>query len=301
MMESGRHSDHHASIAVSVVVPTRDRPGSLRRCLAALAIQDCDELEVVVVDDGSRDRAAVEATVSSLAGARLVRSPGRGPASARNLGARAASGSVVVFCDDDCEPVPGWARLLAEAAQEAGTAAGRTVPPPRATAAVRASQAITNHLLADSLDAATGRLGFAPTCNLAATREAIVQLPFNESFPTAAGEDRDWSIRAGAAGLAPRYVRRALVVHRQDLDRRTFLAQQYRYGRGAARFRATAERDEPRRLARPGFYARLLRSGFRAGAGPGALVAVAQLATAAGVAAERRARSASEERLPGEP
>ncbi|HEX5367766.1 MAG TPA: glycosyltransferase, partial [Acidimicrobiales bacterium] len=44
--------------AVSVVVPTRDRPGPLAACLAALEAQTAPSYEVVVVDDGSLDPAA---------------------------------------------------------------------------------------------------------------------------------------------------------------------------------------------------------------------------------------------------
>lgn len=283
-------------MTVTVVVPTRDRPASLRRCLAALARQDARELDVVVVDDGSRDRGAVEEALGSLPGARLLRTPGRGPAVARNLGARAAEGEVVCFTDDDCEPEPGWARLLAEAVAAGDIAAGRTVPPADAGPAVIASQTITNALMLASLDRATGRLGFAPTCNLAASREATRALPFDESYPTAAGEDRDWFARALESGVAPAYVPGAVVTHRQRLDPSAFLRQQLRYGRGAARFRAERRAGEGGtragrpQLARPGFYLSLVRRGFADGARVGALVLAAQAATAIGVAAERLSR-----------
>ncbi|HEX2128485.1 MAG TPA: glycosyltransferase family 2 protein, partial [Solirubrobacterales bacterium] len=84
----------------SVVIPTRDRPTALRGCLVALAAQDAGGLDVVVVDDGSRDRHALDAVVAdALPDARVVRTPGRGPAAARNLGARAAEAEVVLFTD----------------------------------------------------------------------------------------------------------------------------------------------------------------------------------------------------------
>ncbi len=266
---------------ISIVVPTRDRPAALARCLAAIG----GEHEVVVVDDGSRDRAALARALDGAPAARIVRAGGHGPATARNLGARAAGGEVVCFVDDDCEPVSGWAAALARRAAQAGAAAGATVAPAGAPAAVRASQAIVAGLTLASLDPAR-RLGFAPSCNLALAREALELLPFDESFPAAAGEDRDWSARAGGAGLSPVYVPEAVVVHRQELDMAAFARQQYRYGRGAARYRAAAA---GRGLARPGFYAGLVRRGFGEGAAVGALVVVAQAATAAGVAAERLA------------
>ena len=102
------------------MIPTRDRPGPLGRLVAALAA-DADGLELVVVDDGSRARGPVAAAAGE---ARLLRTPGLGPAAARNLGARSAGGEVVCFIDDDCEPAPGWARTLAGAAGESGVGRG---------------------------------------------------------------------------------------------------------------------------------------------------------------------------------
>jgi glycosyltransferase involved in cell wall biosynthesis len=277
-----------APMSVSVVVPTRDRPERLRRCLATLA----DAPEVIVVDDGSVDRGRVEGIVRE-AGARLVRLEGKGPAAARNAGARAAGGTVVCFTDDDCEPEAAWAEALAAPvfAGEAVCTAGRTVVAADAGAADRAWQAIADHLQAQASAPGSPSPGFAPTCNLACSRELLSRLPFDESFPAAAGEDRDWAARAAAIGAAPRFVPAAAVTHRPELRTGSFLRQQYRYGRGGARYRAA---DSARGLGSPGFYAGLLRAGFAAGPGAGALVLLAQLATAAGVireAARRRGRS----------
>ena len=267
---------------LAVVIPTRDRPAGLRRCLAALSRQEI-ELEAIVVDDGSRDRESVIEALEALPGARLVRTPGRGPATARNLGARAADAELVAFLDDDCEPLPSWAGRLAGAALLSGVAAGSTVSPPGASALVCAAQAITNHLQLDSRDAA-GRLGFAPSCNLAATREILTRFPFDTGYVRAGGEDRDWCERLVSGGVAIEYAPDAVVVHSPHLDLAGFVRQQYRYGRGAARFRAGGD---SRRLSGPRFYARLLRSGFRGGKAAGFAVIAAQGATAAGVVAER--------------
>jgi glycosyltransferase involved in cell wall biosynthesis len=269
---------------IAVVVPTRDRPEALGRCLGALASQDLDGIEVVVVDDGSRNRGAVEA-VAAAHGARLLRSPGRGPASARNLGAHASTREIVCFTDDDCEPSPAWARTLATAARAAPgrVAAGRTVSPRGAPAAVVASQAITNGLVAASRR--SGSLGFAPTCNLAGERGTLTRLPFDPAYPDAAGEDRDWWARAIAAGIEARYEAEAVVVHRPQLDLGGFLRQQLRYGRGAARFRRGAGGE--RGFGSAGFYLGLVRGGFREGAAVGLLVLAAQVLTVVGLVLER--------------
>src|SRR6266542_3472340 len=90
-------------VELSIVIPTRDRPSSLRACLAALANQQnvTGEIEVVVVDDGS-----VRNVEPSLAGwpggpVRLLHQANAGPGAARNRGAREARGRVLLFLDDD--------------------------------------------------------------------------------------------------------------------------------------------------------------------------------------------------------
>ena len=293
---------------VSVVVPTRDRPRKLERCLRALAAQSTT-VELVVVDDGSEDRERV-AGIATAHGARLVGLDGRGPAAARNAGVAASSGAVVCFTDDDCEPETSWAEALSApiAAGDASSAAGRTVVAEDAGAADRAWQAIADHLQRTGSAPGSPSPGFAPTCNLACSRSLLDLVPFDESFPAAAGEDRDWSARVaalsgeartgdvasadddcvvdptGLGSTAQSFIRDAVVVHRPGLTPTSFLRQQYRYGRGAARYRSAAP---SRRLGSPAFYTGLLRAGFRRGVGAGLLVCAAQLATVLGVGVER--------------
>jgi glycosyltransferase involved in cell wall biosynthesis len=259
---------------ISVVVPTCDRPAALARCLAALAGQrTTTPLEIVVVDDGQ--------TAVAAPGARVIGARGAGPATARNLGARAARGSVVCFTDDDCAPAPDWAQRLADACEHAGAAAGTTVADPAAGAAAAAAQLLTSTLMATSRDAATGGLRFAPTCNLACRAETLAGLPFDESFTLAGGEDRDWCARLVASGALLRHVPDAVVVHRPRLGVRGLVRQQLRYGRGAVGFRAAGGS-----LAGPGFYRELARTSTRAGASTAALVALAQASVATGAARE---------------
>jgi GT2 family glycosyltransferase len=250
---------------VSVVVPTRERPEPLRRCLAALEKQTVP-VEVVVVEDGE----------------------GRGPAWARNEGVRRARGEVVCFTDDDCAPLPGWAEALAAPilAGEADATGGPVSMGEGATPADRAWEAIVGHLQRRAGTPGTASPGFVVTAGLAARRSLLDRLPFDESFPAAAGEDRDWGERAMRQGVALRYVPRASVVHGHGMSVRVFLRQQYRYGQGAARYRSA--RPE-RRHGSIGFYLGLLRAGFAAGPAAGLLLCAAQLATLAGILSARSA------------
>jgi glycosyltransferase involved in cell wall biosynthesis len=98
---------------LSVVVCSYNGEASIRRCLDALSAQTIhQDLEVIVVDDGSADRTG---HVALAHGASVIWHPvNRGLAAARNTGLRAAAAPIVAFVDDDCEPEPEWAqRLLA--------------------------------------------------------------------------------------------------------------------------------------------------------------------------------------------
>lgn len=85
-----------AETDLTVVVPVRDRPDQLDRCLAALR-----PLQVLVVDDASRHPAAV-ADVARRHAARLVcLTDNAGPAGARNAGLALVSTPLVAFVDSD--------------------------------------------------------------------------------------------------------------------------------------------------------------------------------------------------------
>ncbi|MFO7173878.1 MAG: glycosyltransferase family 2 protein [Bacillota bacterium] len=105
--------------AVSVIVPTYNRPGHLRECLRALAAQTYPDFEVIVVNDAG---APVEEVVAGFPRLRitLINQPAnRGHVAARNRGLDAARGTYIAFCDDDDLWLPGHLAGLV-AAVEAG-------------------------------------------------------------------------------------------------------------------------------------------------------------------------------------
>jgi GT2 family glycosyltransferase len=274
---------------LSVIVPTRDRPAALSSCLDALSAQTAaDRLEVIVVDDGSLRPQDVAAVVTRHPEARLLQGRGEGPAAARNVGAAAATGAILCFTDDDCVPRPDWAERLAGEIDGGGAAAaGSTLS---AGGALADAAEIVAHAPARARSSDGSRLAFAPSNNLACTKAVWESVRFDESYPDAAAEDRDWCARLAQAGYALRLAEGACVVHRQNVTLRSFLERQVRYGQGAHRFR---RRDGERtQLEPPGFYVALLRDAFAEGVTVGLLVALAQVATAFGfiraAAAQRR-------------
>jgi glycosyltransferase involved in cell wall biosynthesis/GT2 family glycosyltransferase len=90
----------------SVVVPTFDRPASLTRLVERIAQQSYRNFELIVVDQSperwpDRDR---DFGIDML----YVHTDLRGAVYARNRGGDLASGQVLAFIDDDCEPSAGW-------------------------------------------------------------------------------------------------------------------------------------------------------------------------------------------------
>lgn len=105
--------DHQRTPSVSVVVPYYDQPQQLALVLEALTIQTypLEEVDVVVADDGSRERPAIDRWSTRLT-VSVVRQEDRGfrAAAARNLGARASFGSILCFLDADTVPAPDYIR-----------------------------------------------------------------------------------------------------------------------------------------------------------------------------------------------
>jgi glycosyltransferase involved in cell wall biosynthesis len=112
----------------SVIVPARDAERTLPQTMASLAAQEYQgEWELVVVDNGSRDRTReiAQRELARFPAARLVGAKGHaGAGPARNVGAAAARGDFLVFCDSDDMPEPGWLGALVEAADGAAVVSG---------------------------------------------------------------------------------------------------------------------------------------------------------------------------------
>ena len=89
---------------VSVVVPAYNAEGYVARCLESLIDQTLEDIEILVVNDGSTD--ATEAIANSFAARlpnkiRVLSKANGGLSSARNFGVAHASGDYIGFVDSD--------------------------------------------------------------------------------------------------------------------------------------------------------------------------------------------------------
>jgi histidinol-phosphate phosphatase family protein len=184
--------------AYAVVVPTIGRP-SLDRLLAALdAASGPQPAAVVVVDDRPAPEQALTLPDTDLP-VKVLRSGGRGPAAARNVGWRSIIADWVCFLDDDVVPGPDWYNELASDLRQAddsvvGSQGTITVPAPQEQGSPRRPT-----------DDERRTLGLATaqwiTADMAYRRSALVSCGgFDERFPRAYREDADIALRLTRAG-----------------------------------------------------------------------------------------------------
>lgn len=207
-------------LAISVIVPTVDRPATLARCLAALADQTLaqDAYEVIVIDD------APEPTVPDDCGAtRVHRTGGQGAAMARNAGAQIARGELLLFLDDDLIATPALLErhVAAHAADTSETVViGYSPPrPPRpGLAALGAALWWEDQFRAY---AEAGALTFteALSGNVSLRRAAFLDgRSFEPAFARLRREDWEWGYRLLDGGARLVYEPSAVAGHEYELD-----------------------------------------------------------------------------------
>jgi glycosyltransferase involved in cell wall biosynthesis len=191
---------------LSIVIATKDRAGYLDAALRSFARQiGAPAFEVVVVDNASRDATPqVVRSHAERAGFPIhyvsEAEPNRGKA--RNRGLVAASGEIVLFCDDDIVAPPG---LLAahDRAQHLGAAVvnGPILNVPSGD--VRPKPTLANYSRA-----------FLCTCNVSIPASALHAVRgFDESFDLYGWEDTELGVRLRESGLGWRFAWDAYIWH----------------------------------------------------------------------------------------
>jgi rSAM/selenodomain-associated transferase 2 len=107
-------------VRISVVIPALDEERDIGAAVESARDPDAEDVEILVVDGGSRD-ATVER--ARRAGAAVV-SGSRGRARQLEAGFRASSGDTVLFLHADTRLPSGWARAVRSALADPGVAGG---------------------------------------------------------------------------------------------------------------------------------------------------------------------------------
>jgi glycosyltransferase involved in cell wall biosynthesis len=185
---------------ISVIVPARDRAEVIAFQLEALADQATTRpFEIIVADNGSTDDTVAVARTFADRFERLEVVPATdrvGSGYARNVGARAARGELLVFCDSDDVAQVGWLEALARPWEPGTLVAGR-IHPLRLVAGEPGTEPVPGGGPRGRL---RGFLPFADGCNMAIGRQDFETCGgFDESFRFS--QDIELSWRVQLAGL----------------------------------------------------------------------------------------------------
>ncbi|HVT76539.1 MAG TPA: glycosyltransferase [Acidimicrobiales bacterium] len=235
---------------LSIVVPSRDRPEQLARCVASVRAAMGPEDELIVVDSASQPPIA-------LADTRVVRVERPGVNRARNAGWHAATHDLLAYVDDDVVVDPGWADAFATSAAAHPDAAF-------ITGRLGALDAGANHggvAVKDDAEAATldgdsrGDLGHG--ANLLVRASALVAVggwddALGNGGRFKSAPEADLYDRLFAAGYVGRYEPTAAARHEQWRSSSQLVRLDWRYGFGNGARLAKLVRTDHRRARRVG-------------------------------------------------
>jgi glycosyltransferase involved in cell wall biosynthesis len=230
-------------IPISVVVCTRNRCDSLRRCVEALGSTITKhEWELVIVDNGSDDGTSslLASLPTRFRNVQITFEPKRGLAAARNAGVRKACGSIIAFTDDDCYVFPDYidAMISAFENRKIGFVGGRVLLYDPSDLRITIQEKEDYCVLQPRTFFAPGTVHGA---NMAFRRTVLDCIGgFDEKLGAGtsigSGEDTDALASAIWAGIAGAYDPRPTVYHhhkRKTENEARALGKVYNRGRGA--------------------------------------------------------------------
>ncbi len=90
-------------IKLSVIVPVFNMESTLEKCVNSILCQEVEDMEIIIVDDGSKDNSAKLADKLSLSNAniKVIHQTNKGLSSARNSGIDISKGEYITFVDSD--------------------------------------------------------------------------------------------------------------------------------------------------------------------------------------------------------
>jgi GT2 family glycosyltransferase/DNA-binding beta-propeller fold protein YncE len=215
---------------VSVVVCAYNAADTLEDNLTSLDRLTYPDYEVILVNDGSRDRTSEIGR--SHPRVRVIDTPNRGLSAARNVGLAEATGEVVAYTDADTRVDPDWLTFLVQPflnSDVVGSGGPNVVPdddPPIAQCIARAPGGPTHVLLDDRI------AEHVPGCNMAFRREALLAIGGFNPIYLRAGDDVDVCWRLQARGGRIGFASAALVWHHHRSSIKAYWRQQLGYGEG---------------------------------------------------------------------
>jgi glycosyltransferase involved in cell wall biosynthesis len=229
----------------TVVVPFRNASHHLTACLQGLARQNHKDLELILVDNGSKDGSAdialefVRESENGPTQARLLHEEKPGASAARNKGASAANGEWLAFIDADCVAEPAWLNDLAihvAEPKDVAALAGCIVAdkPRNVVQKLLALYTLPRNTEERTYSSFTLLEGGFPSANLAVKRDVFESLKgFDETIPIY-GEDHDLCARIYSKGFKIKALDHGVVRHRHRAGIWGLVKQAFGFGRSHA-------------------------------------------------------------------
>jgi len=215
---------------VSVVVCAYNAADTLEDNLSSLDQLTYPDYEVILVNDGSKDRTSEIGR--SHPRVRVIDTPNRGLSAARNVGLAEATGEIVAYTDADTRVDPDSLTFLVQpflTSDVVGSGGPNVVPPddpPIAQCIARAPGGPTHVLLDDRI------AEHVPGCNMAFRRDALLSIGGFNPIYLRAGDDVDVCWRLQARGWKIGFASAALVWHHHRSSVNAYWKQQVGYGEG---------------------------------------------------------------------
>ena len=229
--------------SVSIIIPTFNGASRIGRCLDALLVQSSAgapiTFEILVVDDGSADNTG--AVVGCYPSVRLLTQANAGPAAARNRGAIEARGTILVFTDDDCVPMPGWLDAMLAPFDDPEVVGTKGIYRTRQRSLAARFVQIEYE---DKYRRMAGldNIDFIDTYSAAFVRERFLEMGgYDTSFPVACAEDVELSYRMSARHWKMKFVPEAVVYHTHPDTFAKYYRKKYKF----AFWRVLAVRKNP--------------------------------------------------------
>ncbi len=228
----------------SVIIPTYNRSGILKKCLDALTAQTfpAKDFEVFVCDDGSTDD--TEQVVREYAAPyslHYLKQKNSGPAAARNKGIRAAQGQFLLILNDDAILEPSALRLHLETHRNHGNSKiavlGKFAELPEFAYTPFGYLLENSDVLFWYSRMKAGQLydyNYFYTCNISILRRAVIEAGlFDEDFTGPAAEDLELGYRLGKQGYRVLYNPEIVSWHDHQITPEGFCRVQQTRGMGA--------------------------------------------------------------------